>query len=486
MADRRDFFFRQRVTEGELDEGFDLLEVADRKIVEDAGLYGLAQNGDVTEASGTPDLTVDISGPGVAYDQDGQRIPWSGASQNVDVSVDEAAANTAVVTPGNEKWLSIFVAFDRALSNPRTDGTGATVQYDRDESFTFNVVQGAEAGAGLATRPALRGDEVLLADVLIVFGTTQVLNADIDKTRTEYFRRARALTVTEDTTLLGAALKLALGGFLGTDLVGSGALFTGTLGLVKIAEWPTAQVDGASLVAMARIYVTPNGGLLLTFNAGFNETTDLWVSDADMYASALLLNLGSSGAGARGTPLQSMVREVAAAAETWADSAWTWDSTSFGTVIGSGTFFTGAGATLENGRLLFTGASATGTNPPVLTSPGSSNALYAKNLVKVWGKVEINAGTVTMSGRDGFGIASVAAAAPDFTINFSINFANSQYSFEPTPWYESSLGAVLIAHPTAFAVGSVTCELRRCDTGAAVSIAGVLAFIHFSIKGEQA
>ncbi len=189
MANRRDYYFKQPVTEAELDEGFDLLEQADRAIMGDLGLFGIMQNVDATEKSGTPDLSVDVSGPGVGYDQDGQRLAFSGSSQNVDVSVDEGAASTAVATPGNEKWLSIFLAFDRLLGDPRTDGTGVTVFFDRDESFAFNVVQGAEAGGGAAVRPSLRSDEILVADVLIDFGLTQVFNANVSKTRTELLVR---------------------------------------------------------------------------------------------------------------------------------------------------------------------------------------------------------------------------------------------------------------------------------------------------------
>lgn len=192
MADRRDYYFKQPVTEGELDTGFDLLEAADRAIMADQGLNGITQNADVTEKSGTPNFTVDVSGPGVVYDQAGQRVAWAG-TQNVDASVDEGAAATPVVTPGNSKWLSLFAAFDRVLSDPRTDGSGFTVQFVRDESFLLNIVQGAEAPS--PARPALRSDEILLADILLVEGQTQIFNSDIDVTR-----RQEAFVITGATT----------------------------------------------------------------------------------------------------------------------------------------------------------------------------------------------------------------------------------------------------------------------------------------------
>jgi len=41
MADRTDFYFRQKVTEAELDLAFALLEKADRNIAADIGGYGI-------------------------------------------------------------------------------------------------------------------------------------------------------------------------------------------------------------------------------------------------------------------------------------------------------------------------------------------------------------------------------------------------------------------------------------------------------------
>ncbi len=41
MADRTYFYFRQRVTEAELDLAFELLEKADRSLAADIGVYGI-------------------------------------------------------------------------------------------------------------------------------------------------------------------------------------------------------------------------------------------------------------------------------------------------------------------------------------------------------------------------------------------------------------------------------------------------------------
>jgi hypothetical protein len=148
------------------------------------GYDGIITGADVAEHNPTPNFTVDLSAPALIYDQTSQKIAWS-ATQNVDCSLDENGAATAVVSSGNEKYLSIFAEYERDLSDPRTDYNGATVFFDRAESFQINVVQGVEAPTGTAVKPALRSDQVLLGDVLITYGMTQIQTSDIDDSRSQ-------------------------------------------------------------------------------------------------------------------------------------------------------------------------------------------------------------------------------------------------------------------------------------------------------------
>lgn len=179
MGDRRDYYFRQKVTEAELDAGFDGLEQADFNFSVDHGLIGIVEGMAVSEKSGTPDLTVDASGPGQAYSKQGERIAFS-SLQNVDLSVDDGAVSTAVAAPGNARIVSLFITFDRLLSDPRIDGNSATVFHLRDESFVFSVVAGAEALSGSEVPPPVDVNKILLADITLIFGQTQIFNADID------------------------------------------------------------------------------------------------------------------------------------------------------------------------------------------------------------------------------------------------------------------------------------------------------------------
>ena len=146
MSNRLDFYFEQLVTQADMDEAFDFAELADQRLQSDNGYVGIAQGIEVVEAFPTPNLTVDINA-GVAYDQAGQRCAIT-APQNLDISVDSSAVSTAVAGGGNEKWLAVFIAFDRTLSDPRVDGNGVPLQYRRSEGFQFIVDQSAEAPAG--------------------------------------------------------------------------------------------------------------------------------------------------------------------------------------------------------------------------------------------------------------------------------------------------------------------------------------------------
>ena len=95
MAGRTDYFFRQKVTEAELDLAFELLELADRNLAADIGVYGIISGAEPTPHSPVPNLTVDLTAPTRAYDNLGQRI-FFGTGQVVDCSVDLTGIPTEV------------------------------------------------------------------------------------------------------------------------------------------------------------------------------------------------------------------------------------------------------------------------------------------------------------------------------------------------------------------------------------------------------
>lgn len=205
MANRVDYFYRQKVTEAELDQGFDYLEQADRALVSDLGMIGIAAGGGVAQHAGTPDLTVDVAGSTTIYDKSGQRILIS-SLQNVSLATDESAVSTNVVTPGNTKVVSLFAKFTRTLSDPRVDGNSATVYFQRQEGFLFRVMQGAES-AGTPTPVAPQTDSILLVDATRSYGQTQILNADLSVVRRE---DAYRLTSGTPYTIVAGTAKAAI------------------------------------------------------------------------------------------------------------------------------------------------------------------------------------------------------------------------------------------------------------------------------------
>jgi hypothetical protein len=194
MADRVDFYFRQRVTEAELDLAFALLEKADRDLAADLNIYGVIAGAVPAPHSPVPDLTIDLTAPARAYDNLGQRM-FFGTGQTVDCAVDLVGIPTDVATAGNERWLGVFLRFKRQLSDPRTDGNSQQVFFRRDESFELVVRQAPEGAIGVAPKPALQADELLLCDVRRRPGQTQILAPDLDTSRRQAFIFAQGSSV---------------------------------------------------------------------------------------------------------------------------------------------------------------------------------------------------------------------------------------------------------------------------------------------------
>jgi hypothetical protein len=245
MADRVDFFFKQQVQEDELNLPFSLLENADRNLATDLGLSGIVEGMQVTPHQPVADLTVDLTAPAIAYDLEGERIFFA-TPQTVDVSKDENGAPTAVSADGKEKTLTLFVAFSRALSDPRIDGNSVQVFFRQSESLKLLVDQGVEAPAGASTPPAPRPDAVLLCDVVRRFGQTQILAGDLSVARRQTFQLAPAkdIGVVPDFSTLAPAADTVQATLEAVDAELT-AHFAGTAGRHKAADVDAATITGA-------------------------------------------------------------------------------------------------------------------------------------------------------------------------------------------------------------------------------------------------
>lgn len=179
MSDKIDFYLGQLVTELDLDTVQANLDQSIRRLMADQVYSGIASGYEVVEHNPIPSLTVDVAGPGIAYDQTGRRV-YLPAPVTVNCATDSSGSSTAVANPGNERWVSLFAQYDETTSNLEIDDNGTPVFRDIAESYRIQVVQGAEAAIGVATRPALLSDGLLIADIRLENGTTQIFDADIE------------------------------------------------------------------------------------------------------------------------------------------------------------------------------------------------------------------------------------------------------------------------------------------------------------------
>ena len=199
MADRCNFYFRQLVQENELDLAFELLEKADRDFATDIGVFGIVAGAEPVPHEPIPNLTIQLAAPGKSYDRLGQRV-YFGTDQTVDCAVDYTGIPTEVSQAGNERWLGVFLKFDRLLSDPRTDGNSQQVYFRQDEHFQILVRQAAEGLAGSAQKVPLPDDEILVCDVRRTAGQTQIVAADIDLSRRQTFVFAKGDAVEVDSS----------------------------------------------------------------------------------------------------------------------------------------------------------------------------------------------------------------------------------------------------------------------------------------------
>jgi len=180
-----DYYFKQIVTQGQLDWAFDRVQDAMYGISVDNDLFGIVDGLGISEHAPTPDKTIDLAGPGTAYDKSGQRCNIPDALTVVDCSQDEFGTDSNPPTATYQRYISVFIRFDRNLTDPALDGNNITVWTKQLESFEVFVRLGAEAPVGTAVPAPLMADAILLGDILVTNGFTAIVNGDIDRTRRE-------------------------------------------------------------------------------------------------------------------------------------------------------------------------------------------------------------------------------------------------------------------------------------------------------------
>jgi hypothetical protein len=196
VSNRLNWFYDQEVTEQELDLAFDYMETADHNMMRDLGFRGVFEGNFGVAPTIPPSFNVRVSGmynpgpydpnlpPGIGISKTGKRL-YGDVPADVNCLVDEDSQAISMPAPGNEKYVSIFVAHTYGESDPRQDGNNQTVNFKKTETVKYNVVGGQEAALGTATRPLTRSDELLIADVKLTNGLASIDTAQIFTTRTE-------------------------------------------------------------------------------------------------------------------------------------------------------------------------------------------------------------------------------------------------------------------------------------------------------------
>jgi hypothetical protein len=182
--DRKDSYFKQRLTQADLDGMFAAAEQGEWNQRKDWNFYGVL-NGLVPTLSGASSVQVTS---GIAVDQLGKRIKafYDGTGSKIQSYTTITAGTATSVTAGQERWIAVYAKFGRNALDPRVDGNGVTVYFDQQECVhdgtstapalvaglggtgvdKFFVEMGTMAATGTATRPTLRTDSILICDIL--------------------------------------------------------------------------------------------------------------------------------------------------------------------------------------------------------------------------------------------------------------------------------------------------------------------------------
>lgn len=357
----RNFYYRQRVTEAELDQVMSWAQDADRAIVLDRDEAGVAEG--LTLAETGPASMALAYADGVAYAKAGERCSVAVAG-TIDCSNDEYGVPTAVTVPGNTKWVAVFVRPTRVLSEPRTDGNGNEVYTIQSEAAEVFVRQGSE-GVGPA-QVALSASALLLGEVELAFGQTAITTGDIDVTRREDWFRAVTISFGDkahgtahdavgelwaEMDILGAAggvMAFTSKWFSAVDVAGvappittvlealdgivydlSRSTGSGLIGTANVAgtylNWTTASVAGALSATATAVNQHIGGAAPQHAATSITYTPYSWIAGATV--AAAINEIIDDLALQTGTPGAARIGNVAAVT-----TAWDWFTQAAGTI----------------------------------------------------------------------------------------------------------------------------------------------------------
>lgn len=181
-----DWYYLLKVTEDQMDSAFSEVRGYSEDFIADHLTPGFSAIPSLTQHSPTPNFTVDVNIPGsggiVGYDKIGKRIGIP-TTQNVVLGTVSGGPVT-LPSAGNEKYVTLFAGYKQFESDPQLDGNNISVNFQHEDGWEFTVIQGAQALAGSAVKPAHPGDNRLfIGDILLNSASTSILNSMIDQSR---------------------------------------------------------------------------------------------------------------------------------------------------------------------------------------------------------------------------------------------------------------------------------------------------------------
>lgn len=196
--DRTTFYYRQKVLEEDLNDPFDSVEQAtlDYAIDTDASArtppeekenFGGIVVGLEPDDLGWPLISIDA---GVSYDELGRRTATT-TSLTLNLTNDGrtttgtaglADGDPIAPTEGYERWITVFLCYEKLNSERRYDGYNAPIWKVNEESFYFEIIAGSEMLTGTlpmdpdGTAADRQANKTLLCDVHVrtTSGTTVI------------------------------------------------------------------------------------------------------------------------------------------------------------------------------------------------------------------------------------------------------------------------------------------------------------------------
>jgi hypothetical protein len=275
--DRYDVYYKQPVSYNQFNACFDAAEQALWNMFCDRAIAGIV-TGFVPSAP-TTGWALNVS-PGLGVDKNGGRLR-STETITLDPRTD-TTGTSCVPSPGNRRWVSIFAHYGRSPNGAYLDGNQDLGLFNRPEALNPVAPYDDPANAGkllvvrgdedlitnpIPARPALDASAILICDILLTDGDTNLVAAKIDTSRAERMR---------DITLWAPPAT--------TEYQG---------GFTKFTQMSAFPVYGS---VIARFFISSKGPCL-TLNASWDPVNRNWLADdSTQRASRLTFGLAIDGA----------------------------------------------------------------------------------------------------------------------------------------------------------------------------------------------